>query len=83
MESRNICISELQQQTHAQRLDLDDAHFGCAESRRERVRLQEDLVMKEEPIRDTKIRSIHDMGELKRAQELRVDEFSVQIERKS
>ena len=40
--------------------------------------------MKEKALRDTQIRSIHEMGELKRAKELRVDEFSVQkCERKS
>ena len=65
-ESLNTCISELQQQTYAQRLELEDAHLGYAESRREQVR------------QHTPIRSIHEMGELKRAQALRVDEFSVQ-----
>ena len=34
--------------------------------------------MKEKDIRDTQIRSVHEMGEIKRAQELRVDEVSVQ-----
>ena len=77
-------LSELQQQTYAQRLELEDAHRGYVESQRQQVRLQEELVMKEKALRDTQIRSIHEMGELKRAQELRVDEFSLQnIERKS
>ena len=35
--------------------------------------------MKETALRETQIRSIHEMGELKRAQELRVQEFSVQL----
>ena len=48
------------------------------ESRREQVRPQEELVMKEKALRDTQIRSTREMGEMKRAQELRVDEFSVQ-----
>ena len=39
--------------------------------------------MKEKELRDTQIRSIHEMGELKRAQELRVDEFSGQKLRES
>ena len=39
--------------------------------------------MKEKALRDTQIRSIHEMRELKRAQELRVDEFSVQKLRES
>ena len=34
-------------------------------------------------LRDTQIRSIHEMGELKRAQGLRVDEFSAQKLRES
>ena len=39
--------------------------------------------MKEKVLRDTQTRSIHEMGEMKRAQELRVDEFSVQKLRES
>ena len=34
--------------------------------------------MKEKALRDSQIRSMHAMGELKRAQDLRVDGFSVQ-----
>ena len=78
MESLIDCITELQQQTCAQRLELEDAHFGYEECRREQVRLQEELAMKEKALRDTQIRSIHEMGELKRVQELRGDEFSAQ-----
>ena len=83
VESLDTCISELQQQTHAQRLELEDAHFGYAESRREQPRLQEELIMKETALRDSQTRSIHKMGELERAQELRVDKFSVQKLRES
>ena len=39
--------------------------------------------MKEEALRETQIRSMHEMGEMKRAQELRVDEFSAQKLRES
>ena len=76
--SLNTCISEIQQQTYAQRLELEDAHLGYVESRREQVRRQEELVMKEKVFRDAQIRSIHEIEELKRAQELRTDNFSVQ-----
>ena len=69
VESLNTCINELQQQTYAQRLELDVVHFGYEESRREQFRLQEELVMKEKALRDTQIRSFHEMEELKRAQE--------------
>ena len=39
--------------------------------------------MKEKASRETQIRSMHEMGEMKRAQELRVDEFSLQKLRES
>ena len=47
VESPNNCIRELQQQTYAQRLELRDAQHGFFEFRREQVRLQEELSMKE------------------------------------
>ena len=55
VESLNTCISELQQQTYAQRLELEDAHFGYAESRREQIRRQEEKVMQEKAVRDSRI----------------------------
>ena len=78
VDSLNNCISELQQQAHAQRLELQGAQHGYVEPRREQVRLQEELSMKEKVLRDTQIRNMHEMTEMKRAQELRVDEVSVQ-----
>ena len=71
--SLNNCVIESQQQTYAQRLELQDDQHGYIESRREQVRLQEELSMKERFLRDTQIRSMHEMGEMKRAQGLRVD----------
>ena len=59
-------------------LELLDAQHGYIDSRREQVRLQEELSLKEKVLRDTQIRSMHELGEMKRAQEQRVDEFSVQ-----
>ena len=50
-----------------QRLELNDGHCGYEESRREQFRLQKDLVMKKRALRDTRIRNIHEMEELKRA----------------
>ena len=76
--SINNCIGELQQQAYAQGLELQDAHHGYVESRREQVRLQEELSMKEKLLRDTQIRSMPEMGEMKRGQERRIDEVSVQ-----
>ena len=53
------------------------------EPRREQVRLQEELVMKKKSLRGTEIRNMNEMGEMKRAQETRVDDFSVQKLRES
>ena len=39
--------------------------------------------MKEKALRETQIRNIHEMGQMKRAQELRVDEFCAQKSRES
>ena len=65
VDSLNNCIDKLQQQAYAQRLELQDAHHGCVEFRREQVRLQEELVMKEKALRDTQIRKMGEMGERK------------------
>ena len=73
--SLNNCISEQQQQAYAQRLELQDAQHRYIESRREQVRPQEELSLKEKVLRDTQIRSMHEMGEMKRAQKLRVQKF--------
>ena len=59
--SLNSCVNELQQHAHAQRLELQDAHHGNMESRRERARLQGELSMKEKVLRDTQIRNIHEL----------------------
>ena len=59
--SLNSCINELQQQAYAQRLELQDAHHECIEPRREQARLQEELSMKEKLLRDTQIRSVHEL----------------------
>ena len=45
--SLNNYIDDLQQEAYAQRLELEDAHHGCIESRREQSRLQQELSMKE------------------------------------
>ena len=83
VRSLNHCISELQQYAYDQRLELQDAQHGYTESRREQVRPQQELSMKEKVLRDTQIRSMHEMGEMKRAQELRVDEVCAKNKRKS
>ena len=60
--SLHNCIDELQQQPYAQRLELEDAHHGFFESRREQSRPQEELSIKENTLRETEIWKIHEMG---------------------
>ena len=62
---------------YAHRLELQDAQHGYIESRREQVRPQEELSMKVKVLRDAQIRRMHEMGVMRRAQELRVGEISV------
>ena len=84
VESLTKCIGELQRQTEEQTLASQDAQYGFVESRREQVRLQEEMSMKEQVLRNTQIRNMHEMGEMKRAQQQRIDEVSVQkIKRRS
>ena len=75
--SLNNCIGELSATSLCSKIGIQDAQHGHIESRRESVRLQEELSVKEEVLRDTQIRSMHETREMKRAQELRVDEVSV------
>ena len=51
------------EKTEEQRLALQDAQYGFVESKREQVRLQEELSMKENVLRNTQIRNVHEMGE--------------------
>ena len=82
LDSLNTCTRELRQ-PHSQRLELDDANCGYEESGREQVRLEEELALREKALRNTRIRNIHEMEELRRVQEMRVDEFSLQKLRES
>ena len=53
VESLKKCIGDLQRQTEEQRLALQDAQYGFVESRREQVRLQEELSMKDKVLRNS------------------------------
>ena len=72
----NTCIREFQRQAHSNRLDMDNVNKEYVESRREQARLHEELAQREKALRDTRIRNIHEVEELRRAQEMRTDEFS-------
>ena len=76
-------IRELQRQIHSSRMDTDHTNARCETSRREQARLHEELAQRERALRETHIESIHEVEELKRAQEMRSDEFSRQELRES
>ena len=79
VESLNECIGDLQKRTEAQNRALQDVQNEFVESRREQTGLQEELIVtKGKSLRDTQIRSKHEMGKMKRAQVQQVDEFSMQ-----
>ena len=63
---------DLQRQLDSDRLEIYCTNQGFEESRKEQARLHEDLAQRERVLRETQIRSIHEMAELKRAQEMRV-----------
>ena len=78
VESLNKCIDDLLKRTEVQDRALQDVQNEFVESRRERTRLQEELLRKEKALRDTQIRSMHELEKMKRAQVQQVDEFSIQ-----
>ena len=57
---------------------MDCVNHGCEESRREQAQLHEELAQRENALRETHIRSIREVEELKRAQEMRIDDCSRQ-----
>ena len=71
-------IGELQRQTEEQRLALQDAQYGFVESRREQVQLPMELSMQAKVLRNSHIGNMHEMCEIKRVQEQRIEEVSVQ-----
>ena len=83
VDTLNTCIRELQRQARSHRLEVDSANCGYEESRREQGRLHEEVALREKALRDTRVRNSHEMEEMKRAQEMRVDEFSIQKLRES
>ena len=71
-------VRDLQRQLDFNRLEIYCTNQGYEESRREQAQLHEELAQRERVLRENQIRSIYGVGELKRSQEMRVDEFSVQ-----
>ena len=78
VESLNKCIDDSQKRTEVQDRALQEVQNEFVESRREQARLREELIRKENALRDTQIRSMHDLEKIKRAQLQQVDEMSIQ-----
>ena len=76
IDTPNACIREFQRLAHSNRLEMNSVNCGYKEFRREQARLHEELTQREKALQDTRIRNIHEVEELKRAQEMRIDEFS-------
>ena len=70
-------VRGLQRQLDSKRLEIYCTNQGYEETRKEQARLHEELAQREKALRDSRFRNIHEMEELKSAQEMRVDEFSI------
>ena len=70
----NIC--ELKRQIDSQAVEIGHTRTGYGQSRREQALLHEELADRERALRDTRIRSIQKLEELKRDQEFRLEELS-------
>ena len=77
VDTFDTCIREFQRQAHSHRLELDSVNCGYEETLRELARLHEELAQREKALRDTHIRNIREVEELKRAQKMRIDELSM------
>ena len=75
-ESDKRSIQELTGIIDSQRMEIDHTITGCEQSRRDQLLLQEELSEQNRDLREALIKSLHEMEELKRVQELRIDEFS-------
>ena len=76
-------VRDLHRQLDFNRLGIYCTNQGHEESRKGQARLHEELTQRERVLRETQIRSIHELGELKRHQEMRRDEFSTHKLRES
>ena len=74
-ESDKRSVQELNGIVESQRMEIDHTLAGDEQLRRDQL-LQEEQSEQNRGLRETLIKSLHEMEELKRVQELRVDEFS-------
>ena len=72
----DISFRDLQRQLDSNRLEIYCTNQGYEESGKEQAELHEEFAQRERVLRETQIRIIQEVGELKRAQEMRFHEFS-------
>ena len=65
MESLSKCIDDLQKRTEVQDKVLQEVQNEFVESRREQARLQEEMIRKQNALRDTQIRSVHELVKMR------------------
>ena len=75
-DSDGRSIQELTGTIDSQRVEINHTLTGCEQSRRDQLVLQEQLSEQNRDLREARIESLHKMEELKRVQELRIDESS-------
>ena len=75
-ESDRISIQELAGIIDSQRREIDPTITSDEQSRRDQLLLQEQLSEQNRDLREAHIKSLQEMEDLKRVQELRIDEFS-------
>ena len=75
-ESDRRSMQELTGIVDSQRREIDHTITSNEQSRRDQLLLQEQLSEQNRDLREAHIKSLHEMEELKRVQELRVDESS-------
>ena len=75
-ESDRRSIQELNGITDSQRMEIDHTIAGDEQLRRDQLLTQEQQSEQHRDHRETRIKGLHEMEELKRVQQLRIDEFS-------
>ena len=75
-DSDRRSVQELPGIIDSQRMESDHTITGCEQSRWDQLLFQEELSEQNRDLRETRIKNLHEIEELKRVQEIRIDEFS-------
>ena len=75
-DSDRRSIQEVNGNIESQRREIDHTLAGNEQLRRDQQLLHEQILEQNRDLREAHIKSLHGMEELKRVQELRIDEFS-------